>query len=99
MSEVLVLEFEGFGRDVYDAVNRELGLSDDWSAGEIPPGLIDHLAGASASGWVVVEVWASREAQAQFMETRLGAALQAGGVTSPPTRAEWLGDTSHHYVG
>jgi len=25
MSDVLLLEFEGFGRDVYDAVNRELG--------------------------------------------------------------------------
>lgn len=99
MSEVLVLEFEGFGRDVYDAVNRELGLSDDWSAGEVPGGLINHVAGASASGWVVVEVWESREAQAAFMENRLGAALQAGGVTAPPTRVEWLSDPSHHLVG
>ncbi len=96
MSEVLVLEFEGFGRDVYDAVNRELGLNDDWSAGQVPAGLIDHVAGASGSGWVVVEVWESREAQAAFMESRLGAALQAGGVPGPPTRMEWLGDPAHH---
>jgi len=99
MSEVLVLEFEGFGRNVYDAVNRELGLNNDWSAGEIPPGLIDHVAGASAAGWVVVEVWESREAQAAFMENRLGTALQAGGVTGPPSRMEWLSDPSHHLVG
>jgi hypothetical protein len=98
MSEVLVLEFEGFGRKVYDAVNRELGLNDDWSDGEIPAGLIDHVAGASASGWVVVEVWETREAQAAFMENRLAAALQAGGVTGPPSRVEWLGDPSHHLV-
>jgi hypothetical protein len=99
MSEVLVLEFEGFGRNVYDAVNRELGMNDDWSAGEIPAGLIDHVAGASAAGWVVVEVWESREAQAAFMDNRLGAALQAGGVTGPPSRTEWLSDPSHHLVG
>lgn len=98
MSEVLVLEFEGFGRDVYDAVNRELGLNDDWTDGEIPAGLIDHVAGASSSGWVVVEVWDSREAQAAFMENRLGAALQAGGAAGPPSRVEWLGDPSHHPV-
>jgi hypothetical protein len=99
MSEVLVLEFEGFGRTVYDAVNRELGLSDDWSSGEIPAGLIHHVAGASAAGWVVVEVWESREAQAAFMEGRLGAALQAGGVNGPPSRMEGLGGPSHHHVG
>ena len=98
MSEVLVLEFEGFGRDVYDAVNRELGLNGDWTVGEIPAGLIDHLAGASLAGWVVVEVWESREAQAAFMENRLSAALQAGGVTGPPSRVEWLGEPSHHPV-
>jgi hypothetical protein len=99
MSEVLVLEFEGLGRNAYDAVNRELGLNNDWSAGEIPAGLIDHVAGASSAGWVVVEVWESREAQAAFMENRLGAALQAGGVTEPPSRSEWLGEPSHHLVG
>ncbi len=99
MSEVLVLEFAGFGRNVYDAVNRELGLNQDWTVGEIPAGLIDHVAGANGSGWVVVEVWESREAQAAFMENRLAAALQAGGVTGPPSRMEWLSDPSHHPVG
>jgi hypothetical protein len=89
----------GFGRNVYDAVNRELGLSDDWSAGEIPAGLIDHVAGASSAGSVVFEVWESREAQAAFMENRLGAALQAGGVRGPPSRVDWLADSSHHLVG
>jgi hypothetical protein len=61
MSEMLVLEFEGFGRNVYEPE--------------------------------------SREAQAAFMENRLGAALQAGGVTGPPSRMEWLSDPSHHLVG
>jgi hypothetical protein len=42
--------------------------------------------------------WESREAQTTFMENRLGAALQAGGVTGPPSRVEWLGDPSHHLV-
>ena len=37
-----------------------------------------------------VEVWESREDQARFMEERLGAALQAGGVTDPPSSVEWI---------
>jgi hypothetical protein len=63
---------------VYDAVNRELGSSDDWSA-EIPAGLIDHVAGASSAGWVVVQLSESREGRVAFMKDRLGAALQAAG--------------------
>jgi hypothetical protein len=30
---------------------------------------------------------------------QLSAALQAGGVTGPPSRMEWLSDPSHHLVG
>lgn len=30
------------------------------------------------------------------MAERLGPALQAGGVTGPPTRVEWLDFAAHH---
>jgi hypothetical protein len=99
MADVLVLEFDGFDQDMYLAVQCELGLNEDWTEGETAAGLINHVAGASASGWVVVEVWESQEAQAVFMEKRLGPALHAAGVTSPPARVEWLGDGVHRQVG
>jgi hypothetical protein len=45
---------------------------------------------AKPGGWVVFEVWESREAQSRFMNERLGRALQEGGVSEPPSRVEWL---------
>lgn len=37
----------------------------------------------------MLEVWDSRQAQAEFMHSRLGEALAAGGVTSPP-KVTWV---------
>jgi hypothetical protein len=38
---------------------------------------------------MVLEVWDSQEAQAAFMESRLGPALGKAGMPEP-SRAEWL---------
>jgi hypothetical protein len=38
---------------------------------------------------VVVEVWESRAAQEEFLNSRLGAALQQAGVPEP-SRMEWF---------
>ena len=89
MAHGLILEFDGVGRSQYDAVNGLLGVDgsveSDW-----PAGLLYHAGGAKPGGWVVFEVWASREAQEEFMHGRLGAALQEAGITGPPARAEWI---------
>jgi hypothetical protein len=90
MAEVLILEFEGFGRDTYEAVNAQLGIDPETGEGDWPDGLEFHAGGATPNGWAVLEVWASKDSQQQFMDGRLGAALGASGVTAPPTRAEWL---------
>lgn len=89
MTEGLVLEFEGVGREAYDAVNAQLGVNPYDGTGDWPPGLLHHSAGETESGLMVVEVWESREAQAAFMEARLGRALQEGGITAPPARMTW----------
>ncbi|HEX3621920.1 MAG TPA: hypothetical protein VHT97_06370 [Acidimicrobiales bacterium] len=86
MAELLILEFEGVGEAEYWAVNRELGIDMVQKTGDIPDGLLVHSGGTADSGkFVVTEVWSSREAQGAFMQSRLGAALAAGGVTSAPT--------------
>ena len=90
MASGLVLEFEGIGRDVYDSVNRKLGIDTTRPTSHWPPGLLYHAGGAKAGGWMVFEVWESKEAQERFMSERLGRALQEGGAT-PPSRVEWLG--------
>jgi hypothetical protein len=90
MAEGLILEFEGVGREAYDAVNARLGIDQESGQGDWPSGLVFHAGGAKPGGWVVFEVWESRQAQEQFMNERLGRALQEGGVNEPPTRVEWL---------
>lgn len=96
MADGLILEFEGFGVDVYERVNNELGVDMRTGEGDWPDGMIFHSGGAKEGGWVVFEVWRSRADQERFMAERLGPALQAGGVTGPPTRVEWLDLAAHH---
>ena len=96
MADGLILEFDGFGRDVYEAVNGQLGIDMETGEGDWPAGLLFHSGGAKPGGWVVFEVWESRDAQQRFMDDRLGRALQAGGASEPPTRVEWLDLAAYH---
>jgi hypothetical protein len=99
MTDALILEFEGVGRAEYDAVNDLLGIDMGSGEGDWPPGLLVHTAGATENGWAVFEVWESREAQERFMDERLGKAMQEGGVSGGPSRAEWLDLAAHHSPG
>ena len=85
MAELLILRFKNVGQAEYEAVNKELGIDMDDPDTDWPSGLIMHAGGsADSGGFVVTEVWASREQQEEFMNERLGAALAAGGVNSQP---------------
>lgn len=85
MSELLVLEFDGLDETDYAKVNAELGIDPETGAGDWPAGLVSHTAGLADDGRAyVIEVWESRQAQAEFMENRLAGALAASGVTATP---------------
>jgi hypothetical protein len=85
MAELLILRFAGVGQGEYEAVNKELGIDMDDPAADWPAGLKMHSGGiADDRTFVVTEVWESRQHQEDFMHQRLGAALAAGGITSPP---------------
>jgi hypothetical protein len=99
MAEGLILEFDGVGREQYDGVNAALGIDQTSGVGDWPAGLLYHAGGAKPGGWVVFEVWESREAQDRFMNERLGRALQEGGIGGPPARVEWLELAAHHSPG
>ena len=89
MAAGLVLQFgEGVGEPEYKAVNSELGLDLYTGQGNWPAGMLSHAAGMSDEGWVVTEVWDSKESQAAFMETRLGPAFHAVNLPAP-TRVLW----------
>jgi len=96
MAEGLILEFDGFGRETYDAVNERLGIDQDSGQGDWPAGLVFHAGAGKPGGWVVFEIWESRQDQERFMNDRLGRALQEAGATGPPARAEWLELAAYH---
>ena len=97
MAEAVILEFSGIGPAEYEAVNGQLGIDMATGAGDWPAGLLMHAAGTADDGaFVVSEVWSSREDHASFMESRLGAALAAGGVTARPT-VRWVPLLACHF--
>jgi hypothetical protein len=99
MAELLVLEFDGVDETDYANVSAQLGVDPQTGAGEWPPGLITHLAGMKDGGSAyVIEVWESQEAQAEFMQSRLGPAMAAGGVTATPT-VTWARLLAHQNPG
>jgi len=96
MADALILEFEGFGTDTYERVNGELGIEMETGEGDWPAGLVSHTGAAKDGGFVVFEIWRSKQDQERFMEERLAQALQAGGVEAPPSRVEWLDLAASH---
>jgi hypothetical protein len=95
MAVGVILEFEGVGRSEYEAVNDKLGIDPKSGKGDWPPGIRSHVGATTDGGLVVTEVWDSQEAQAAFMESRLGAALGEVGVPEP-VRVTWTEVLLHH---
>jgi hypothetical protein len=99
MPELLVLEFDGVGESQYNEVNTELGIDQATGQGNWPPGLITHIGAVAEGGnLIVVEVWQSRQAQEDFMSSRLGSALAAGGISSVP-KVTWANLISQNSPG
>src|SRR5215831_15482325 len=90
MAELLILEFEGVSEADYRRVSAQLGIDVDTGKEEWPAGQITHLAALGEGGRAfVVESWTSCEAQAEFMQNRLGAAMAQGGMTSTTRGLTW----------
>ena len=97
MTEVLILEFEGFDAAAYDQVNAELGINMDTGEGDWPDGLLNHTGAVTADGGLVVyEIWESKAAQEAFM-ARLGPALHEAGIPEP-VRVEWFDVIGHYHT-
>ena len=71
----------GKGEDDYLAVNALLGLSVD-GTGDWPAGILSHVAGPTPTGWIVSEIWDTKESHQAFLAARLGPAL-AGANGAP----------------
>jgi hypothetical protein len=99
MPEALILEFTSVSEAEYAAVSGHLGIDMQTGKGDWPPGLLSHAAGTADDGtFIVSEVWTSQAAQGAFMESRLGPALTAGGVTAMPS-VRWVPLLAYHLPG
>jgi hypothetical protein len=96
MSDMLILEFAEGTSDQYAAVNKILGVDATTGTGDYPAPLESHSASHGDDGLIVVEIWESQAAQAQFMD-RLGPALAEAGVPAP-TRTTWQPLVGHYHA-
>jgi hypothetical protein len=82
MAIAVVIDFEGGTADKYDALVQEMGVAGQPAS--VIPGLIFHVAGPTASGWRVIDVWESEEDLNRFRQDRLmPAAEKIGGIPRP----------------
>ena len=72
MAVGMLMEIPGVTRDQYDALNREMDMTQQ----TLPDGLISHVAGESDGSFVVFDVWESREAFERFVQERLMPVMQ-----------------------
>ena len=86
MAVLFSMEFAGVQQKTYDAVMKELGL--DKKNAKWPKGILSHVAGPTAGGWAVVDVWESEAAFGKFQQKTLGPAMQkVGGMPEPRVTA------------
>lgn len=93
MAEVLVLRWdEGVSAKQYHEVDALLGIDAVAGTGDIPTGLIRHIAAIDDDGhFFVVESWDSKQAQEEFMTSRLGPALGQAALPEP-TSVNWYSE-------
>jgi hypothetical protein len=99
MAEVIVIEFSAPNAvNIYNEVNRILGWEGVPDSEHWPAGMLSHVAGSSGDKLLVLEVWESKSAQEEFMQSQLGPAFAQAKVPDP-TRIEWfnnVADAHHH---
>jgi hypothetical protein len=74
-------------RDLYEALNRQMGFPES-----APDGLIAHMAGEIDGGIRIVDIWESRDLFDRFLQQQLGPAMgQIPGTEAitPPTPQEF----------
>jgi quinol monooxygenase YgiN len=76
----MVFQGSGFTQAQYEQVHNQVAPENRKA-----PGLLFHAAGQSENGFVVIEVWESREALDRFFGDKLGQAIQEANITAQPT--------------
>jgi hypothetical protein len=79
MAVVMTTQIPGATTEVYDSINREMGVEDD-----LPQGLIAHYAAHTGDAMLIFDVWESKEDYDRFEQDKLMPAVQKLGMGPPP---------------
>jgi len=71
MATAFLFELPGVTREQYEALMRDLDLGGKPAAGNL-----FHVAGPAEGGWWALDVWESPERLQQYVDEKLGAAMQ-----------------------
>jgi hypothetical protein len=93
MAYAIVNEFEGGTKEQYDAAVEVVHPPDG-----LPAGQTHHYAGSSATGWIVVAIWDSKESWEKFRDETLLPGLQGlgeSGFGGPPKTTGFEVEVEH----
>jgi hypothetical protein len=79
MAIAFLFELPGVTQSQYDAIIARLKKE----GASAPPGRSYHVAGPTAQGWRVVDVWETQQAFDRFFQGHLQAAIQEQKITAP----------------
>ena len=65
-SIVAFIEWEGITKDIYDEIRRQVPLE-----GDVPKGLVSHIATFDKKGLRVVDIWESEEDFNNYIKNRI----------------------------
>lgn len=71
MSVGIIMEFDGFSVDTYEAVRDRINWPESW-----PEGISLHVAGPTSDGMRLVEIWESRQQYDDWMQNTIQPALE-----------------------
>jgi hypothetical protein len=87
MAVGMLMQAPGMTAEIYDSVMEHL----DWDEQELPQGFVSHFAGPTEDGWLVFDVWESKEDFERFLQDRLMTALTAAtGGQAPPIEPRFI---------
>ncbi|MFJ3726967.1 hypothetical protein ACIPYQ_30990 [Streptomyces sp. NPDC090045] len=75
MAIIAIIELPGVGKDQYQANHASIFAAPWWPAA----GFISHAGAPANGGWLVVDLWESKEALGAFME-QAAPIFQANGM-------------------
>jgi hypothetical protein len=78
MAAAFIMDFEDGTSDQYDGVVEDMQLG-----GKVVPGALYHGAGATETGWRVLDIWDDEDAFNAFAAEKIGPITQAHGLAEP----------------